>query len=304
MIDLVTVGWLTVDDIVLEDGTCRLNMPGGGALYSAIGASIWTPSVGLHAPAGRPHADRSRAEIAAWGLDTAGIATAEGNGLELWMLHESEAHKQQIRKLSSSEPLDMDAARGPLPEDYRRASGFHIAPQGPESSIANARASRALGRTVTMDILADGMIEASRYADLAYLDCLDAFLPSEAEIARIWAPARIEDWLAETARRGRAHIVGKIGPKGSLLAEAGTGRITHVPALDVDVADTTGAGDAYCGGFMAGLAAGRPLPECGAMGTVSASFVVEAYGALATRRPDPEERDSRYERVVSRVATF
>jgi ribokinase len=155
-----------------------------------------------------------------------------------------------------------------------------------------------------MDILADEMIDASRYADLSYLDCLDAFLPSEAEIARIWAPARIEDWLAETARRGHAHIVGKIGPKGSLLAEAGTGRITHVPALDVDPADTTGAGDAYCGGFLAGLAAGRPLPECGAMGTVSASFVVEAYGALATRRPDPEERDIRYERAVSRVATI
>lgn len=304
MIDLVTVGWLTVDDIVLEDGTCRRSMPGGGALYSAIGAAIWTASVGVHAPAGRPHAERSRAEIASWGLDTAGIATAEGNGLELWMLHESDVHKQQIRKLSSSEPLAMDSARGPLPAAYGEASGFHVAPQGPESSIANVQRLNAPGRKVTMDILADEMIDAGRYADLSYLACLDAFLPSEAEIDRIWAPARIEDWLAETARSGSSHVVGKIGSKGSLLAEAGTGRMTHVPALDVNVADTTGAGDAYCGGFLAGLAAGRPLVECGAMGTVSASFVVEAYGALATKRPDAEERDARFERALSRAATI
>ncbi|UWQ21787.1 carbohydrate kinase family protein [Jannaschia sp. W003] len=302
MIDLVTVGWLTVDDIVLENGTCRKAMPGGGALYSAIGAAIWNPNVGVHAPAGRPHAERSRAGIAGWGLDVAGIATAEGNGLELWMLHESDAHKQQIMKLGSSTPLDMDAARGAMPEAYTEASGIHVAPQGPESSIRTVEALRRPGRKLTMDILADGMIDASRYADLSYLDSLDAFLPSEAEIARIWGPARIEDWLAATARRAGAHVVGKIGAEGSLLAEAGRGRIVHVPALEVDLADATGAGDAYCGGFLAGLATGRPLVECGAMGTVSASYVVEAYGALATQRPDPEARNARYARALAGAA--
>lgn len=152
-----------------------------------------------------------------------------------------------------------------------------------------------------MDILADEMIDAGLYADLSYIAHLDAFLPSKAEIARIWSPARIEDWLAETARRSSCHVVGKIGSDGSLLAEAGTGRIMHVPALDVEVADTTGAGDAYCGGFLAGLAAGRPLRDCGVMATVSASFVVEAFGALATRRPSATERDARFDRAMSQT---
>lgn len=304
MIDVVTVGWLTVDDIVLESGICRKNLPGGGALYSAIGAAIWGASVGLHAPAGGPHAERSRTDIAGWGLDTAGIATACGNGLELWMLHEGDVQKQQIRKLSSSDPLEMDAARGPLPAAYEKARGFHVAPQGPESSVANVHALKAPGRTITMDILADGMIDASRYADLSYLSSLDAFLPSEAEIERIWSPGQIDTWLSDTARRGDTHVVGKIGSRGSLLAEAGTGRITRVPALPVDLADTTGAGDAYCGGFLVGLTGGRPLLECGAMGTVSASFVVEAYGALATRRPDAEERDARFEVALAGAETI
>lgn len=303
MIELVTVGWLTTDDIVLEDGTCYLKRPGGGALYSAIGAAIWNGTVGIHAPAGETHANDSRREIAAWSLDTQGIADAEGNGLELWLLHESDVDKQQVRKLSSSDPLSLDAARGPLPASYRAAKGFHIAPQGPESSIANSRNLRGPGRVVTMDILSDAIIDAGRYADLSFLDNLDAFLPSETEILRIWSPARIEDWLSQTARTSATHVVGKIGSKGSLLAEAGSGRLMHVPALPVEVIDTTGAGDAYCGGFLAGLSAGRPLVDCGAMGTVSAAFVVEACGALATRRPSAQERDDRLATVMAGVTT-
>lgn len=303
MIELVTVGWLTTDDIVLEDGTCHLKCPGGGALYSAIGAAIWNGAVGIHAPAGETRADESRREIAAWNLDTRGIADAKGNGLELWVLHECEIHKQQVRKLSSSDPLALDAERGPLPAGYRDAKGFHLAPQSPESSLANSRNLRGAGRVVTMDILSDAIIDANRYADLSFMENLDAFLPSETEILRIWSPRRIEDWLSQTARQSGTHVVGKIGSKGSLLAEAGSGRLTHVPALPVEVIDTTGAGDAYCGGFLAGLAAGRPLVDCGAMGTVSAAFVVEACGALATRRPSAQERDDRLATAMAAVTT-
>lgn len=303
MIDLVTRGWLTTDDIVLEDGTTYMRRPGGGALYSAIGAAIWGGRVGVHAPAGRTHLAASRREIAAWGLDTEGIAEAEGNGLELWLLHESEVHKQQVRKLSSSDPLSLDSERGPMPASYAGARGVHIAPQGPDSSISAARDLRRAGRVLTMDILADAMIDARRYADLAFLDDIDAFLPSEAEIERIWSPARMEDWLSRIARERGTHMVGKIGSKGSLLAEAGTGRLTHVPAHPVDVVDTTGAGDAYCGGFLAGLTSGRSLVDCGAMGTVSASYVVQACGALATPRPDAGERNARLAAVLARTAT-
>ncbi len=301
MMDLVTVGWLTVDDIVLTDGRVWQNTPGGGALYSAIGAQIWNPSVGIHAPAGRPHADESRRAIAARGIDVAGIATAESNGLELWLLHESEDLKQQVCKLGSSTPLEMDAARGPLPASYAGARGIHIAPQGPDSSLANARRLRAPGRVVTMDIFADDIIDASLYADLAFLEDLDAFLPSEVEVTRIWRPDRLDDWLSGSARHHRCHVVTKLGAKGSRLAEAGTGRLIHVPAFNAGVADTTGAGDAYCGGFLAGLAAGRSLAECGAMGTVSASFVVEAVGALATAQPPAAERNDRLRVVLAGV---
>jgi sugar/nucleoside kinase (ribokinase family) len=48
------------------------------------------------------------------------------------------------------------------------------------------------------------------------------------------------------------------------------------------VIDTTGAGDAYAAGFLAGMAAGRPLAECGALGSRAAAAVIGQYGG----RPD------------------
>jgi hypothetical protein len=42
MIDIATVGRLTMDDIVLVDHPCRAGVLGGGALYSAVGAQIWS----------------------------------------------------------------------------------------------------------------------------------------------------------------------------------------------------------------------------------------------------------------------
>jgi ribokinase len=299
MMDVVTIGWLTVDDIVLTDGTCRQGVVGGGALYSAIGAHTFADRVGIHSICGRPYHERVTQEIGARGIDAAGIERIEGNGLELWLLHESDVHKQQIPKLSSSTADEMDSARGPLPESYRNARAFHIAPQSPAGSMASMQALSKLGRPiVTMDILSDAFIDARLYQDLSFLEHLSAFLPSEAEIMRIWGPVSVADWLRSNAAGHGCHMVAKLGERGSLVCDAQTGRLVHVPAIQVKVTDTTGAGDAYCGGFAAGLAAGRPLVECAAMGTVAASYVVEACGALATCRPPAPDKAGRLAEVL------
>jgi sugar/nucleoside kinase (ribokinase family) len=305
MIDVVTIGWLTVDDVVLTNGTCRQHVPGGGALYSAIGAKLWVDGVGINSVAGRPYAEMTKREIEARGISTEGIGETSGNGLELWLLHETATDKQQVPKLSSSPAHVLDEERKPLPPYYGTARGFHIAPQSPPSSIANAeRLGGGEGRMVTMDILSDTFIDATLYKDLSFLRFLTAFLPSEAEIKRIWRPSSIETWLIDNAKVHKCHMVAKLGERGSLVCESGSGNLTHVPALPVAATDTTGAGDGFCGGFVAGLTMGKSPIECAAMATVSSSYVVEAFGALATPTPTPEDRLYRLQLALERARPF
>ena len=303
-VDIVTVGWLTVDDIVLTDHRCRAGILGGGALYSAVGAQIWNDRVGIHSMTGQPSLDTVRAAIAGRGLDVDGICGIDGNGLQLWLLHENETDKQQVPKLTSSTAEEMDRGRGPLPDKYRMARGFHVAPQTPAGSLENARHLHALpGRPViTLDVLSDTFIDRRIYADLGFLDAVTAFLPSEAEIVRIWNPPDIHHWLRTQATAHGCHMGLKLGAQGAVLCDAGSGDLLRIPALPSRVVDTTGAGDGFCGGFLAGLVAGRTVAECAAMGTVSASYVIEACGALATVTPEPGDRDARLAKILSDIA--
>jgi sugar/nucleoside kinase (ribokinase family) len=53
-----------------------------------------------------------------------------------------------------------------------------------------------------------------------------------------------------------------------------------VPAFPVDtVADTTGAGDLFAAGFMAGLAAGRDNRTCTRLGGLAAAEIIGHLGA-------------------------
>jgi sugar/nucleoside kinase (ribokinase family) len=301
MMDVVTVGWLTIDDIVLTDHSCHPEVLGGGALYSAVGAQIWARQVGIHSVTGRPFIDKARAAVRQRGLDAEGIVALEGNGLQLWLLHESAEAKQQVPKLTSSTAGEMDAGRGPLPAAYGTARGFHIAPQSPAGSLDTIRRLHRLPGppVITLDLLSDEFIDRTLYADLAFLDAVTAFLPSEAEIARIWKPADLHGWLRRQAAAHGCHMGVKLGEQGSVVCDAASGSLHCIPAFPARVVDTTGAGDAYCGGFLAGLVAGRPVFECAAMGTVSASYVVETCGALATAVPCEADRDERLKTILS-----
>jgi hypothetical protein len=166
MVDVVTVGWLTMDDIVLLDRSCRPGVLGGGALYSAIGAQIWSDRVGVHSVTGREVYADVQARMGARGLDAEGVAEIDGGGLQLWLLHESETFKRQVPKLNSATADQMDRGRGPPPKSYLGARGFHVAPQSPEGTAENVRTLSELPHrpVVTVDILSDEYIDRRVYA--------------------------------------------------------------------------------------------------------------------------------------------
>lgn len=69
----------------------------------------------------------------------------------------------------------------------------------------------------------------------------------------------------------------KLGSKGCYVTD---GKESHlIKAFKVRVVDTTGAGDAFCAGFLYGLINGKSLYECGKIGNFVASRCVMKMGA-------------------------
>ncbi len=76
-------------------------------------------------------------------------------------------------------------------------------------------------------------------------------------------------------RAGSAIVT--LGEAGSTLYTAG--KVTSIPVFPAkQVADPTGAGDAYRGGLLSGITSGKSLEESAIIGSVCASFAVECYG--------------------------
>ena len=71
----------------------------------------------------------------------------------------------------------------------------------------------------------------------------------------------------------------KLGRKGCYVTD-GQERLTIEP-FKVKVVDTTGAGDAFCAGFLYGLINNKSLSECGRLGNFAASRSVTVMGARA-----------------------
>lgn len=85
---------------------------------------------------------------------------------------------------------------------------------------------------------------------------------------------RIKDWQKHFATKA---IVTTLGKEGSLI-NTPKEEIKINPAVVKKAVDPTGAGDAWRGGFLAGLERNFELKTCGQMGSVAAAFAVESYG--------------------------
>jgi sugar/nucleoside kinase (ribokinase family) len=83
------------------------------------------------------------------------------------------------------------------------------------------------------------------------------------------------------------------GKEGSSLIVRGKREI-DIPAIPVRMVDPTGAGDAFRAGFLTGYAKGLDPVVCTRIGTVTASFVVEAAGCQ-TNLPGWEAMRKRYQ---------
>ncbi len=68
----------------------------------------------------------------------------------------------------------------------------------------------------------------------------------------------------------------KLGADGIFLKNAETAHM--IPAHDVDVVDTTGAGDAACGAFLYGYLAGWDLLRCGRLANAVGALTVQTMG--------------------------
>lgn len=77
-------------------------------------------------------------------------------------------------------------------------------------------------------------------------------------------------------------VVVKLGSQGSVVLQGG--KRHEIAVYPAKVADTTGAGDTYAGGFLYGWLRGLPAEKCGELGSRLAALTVGQMGAVVRDR--------------------
>jgi ribokinase len=160
-------------------------------------------------------------------------------------------------------PEDVQAASGLLGEAAVTLLQLEI----PEDAVRAA--AHAAGGTLVLNPA------PARELDGDVLQRVDVLVPNRGELELLAGPGD----PADAARRlaGPRAVVVTLGADGALVVDGD--HVEHVRAHPVEVVDTTGAGDAFCGALADALARGALLTEAARWGVAAAALSVTRRGA-------------------------
>jgi sugar/nucleoside kinase (ribokinase family) len=320
------IGQLRRDYYILPSGRVLLDVPGGNLLYAAVGLAVWEPDPppGLVARVGEDYPQEWLDECVRHGLDTCGVRVLpEAIDLRSFFVYTDRAtrlsddpvahfarlglpfprallgYRSRTSTLDSRNQLVPTSIRqGDIPADYQGANAAHLCPVDYLTHSLIPAVLRQAGFTaVTMDPSA-GTMNPTYWDDIpALINGLTAFLPSEDEVRNLFHGRSTDLWemAAALASYGCEFVVIKRGERGQWLYDASNRARWEVPAYPARVCDPTGAGDAFCGGFLTGYRRAYDPLQAVLYGNISASLVIEGNGPFYALEALPGLAQARFE---------
>ncbi|HCB01665.1 MAG TPA: hypothetical protein DEP19_04720 [Anaerolineae bacterium] len=307
--NFIIAGKLTREYLLPPQGSPLLDSPGGNLIYTVGGLAVWDKNIGMVARITKEYPQEWLSEFQKRGFDIRGIETAEENFDLRSFIAYTDTHERShtsvvshfarremtfpktllgyqprdetikdLRTMDSSSPSALD-----IPKDYHDVTHIHLCPFDFASQSQMVKLFKnASTQTVTLDPAPAYMTPRFWRELRLVLQGVTAFHPSEEEIrALFWGETNdLWDMAKQVSDYGVKFIVIKCGAQGQIMYDSVSKKKYEIPAYPSRVADPTGAGDAFCGGFLAGFQkTGDPL-QAVLHGNVSASLKVEGSGAF------------------------
>jgi sugar/nucleoside kinase (ribokinase family) len=302
--DIVMIGQATIDDIRREDGYESLNTPGGAVLYATVGASMWPVRIGVVTRFGDDYDPRFSAQATANAAltDWSGVSFLVGESIrDAATYHRDGSRSYRFR--SAHRVHELTPVPADIPPHMLNARYVHLAPCSLGQQLDLARAVRPNGPAISLDVERH-FLRADRDLVAPLLREVDFFLPSLEHLQLIFdsdEPTPRAFW-PNLRDLGPSFVICKWGALGSYVFDVHRRLGWHVGTVrGLDIEDETGAGDSFCGGFLAGMILSGDVVTAAAYGTVSSSFVLESLGARVARRFSRSIAASRLEQVVRTI---
>jgi sugar/nucleoside kinase (ribokinase family)/ubiquinone/menaquinone biosynthesis C-methylase UbiE len=276
----LSIGSVILDDIVLPDGETRMAALGGGATHAAMGMRVWSKAVGLAAAIGQDFPETAYREIGS-AFDLRGLLRRDVPTPRAWQLFEADGRRIEVFRSDFNQFIAISPKPNEYPDSFFRVRGVHLECDAPDPLREWAARFRAGGCQVLLWEPWELTLQPQNRAlfrELAPL--VDVVSPNLLEAQHFTGLTEPHEIVAVLLADGARAVALRMGERGSLVAGS-NGVMTTIPTVPVKkVVDVTGAGNAYCGGFVVGLAEMGDLEQAGRWAAVAASFPLEQFGAL------------------------
>ena len=290
---VLIVGSVALDSVETPSGKVQRAL-GGAAVYSSVAASFFSP-VRMVGVVGEDFPKEHLDFLASRGIDTRGLQVVPGMTFHWKGAYEGDMNQAET---IATELNVFQHFKPELPNDYRSSKYVFLANIDPELQL------QVLDQVTNADVVGfDTMnfwIESKKDALLKVLSRVDVAFMNDAEIRQLVGEVNITRAAAEIRKLGPKYVVVKKGEHGALMYCDETTCFAAASYPLEEVADPTGAGDSFAGGFMGYLASTGEVSDINLRkaviyGSTLASYNVQDFSLGAFKRLTIKEIDERYE---------
>ena len=289
---VLIVGSMALDSVKTPTGEVKDTL-GGAADYSGVAASFFSPVqlvgvVGDDFPAEHLEFLRSR------GIDLAGVQTVAGGKTFRWAgyydfdLNVAHTLDTQLNVFADFKPV--------LPDAYKKAQYVFLANIDPTLQLEVL--SQVESPTLTVCDTMNFWIEGKRDALIEVLKRVDIAFMNDAEVRQLTGQMSVIKAAKALQALGPKTVIIKKGEHGALLFSGDQHFAAPSYPLE-EIADPTGAGDSFAGGFIGYVASQgdvgvATLKKAVVYGSVLASFNVEDFSLNRMRTLTQADIAARY----------
>ena len=156
--------------------------------------------------------------------------------------------------------------------------GYLFDPPAAQAAFQEAaRMARAAGRMTALSLSDAFCVDRHRDGFRRLIaKGVDILFANEAEVCSLYEVNSFEEAAVKAAQDVKLAVLTR-SEAGSLVLHEG--QVIEIPAVPVQVVDTTGAGDVYAAGFLAAYTRGEGLEAAGRLGARAASLAISRVGA-------------------------
>lgn len=290
---VLIVGSVAFDTVETPSGRVERAL-GGAAVYSSVAASFFSP-VRMVGVVGDDFPQEHLDFLASRKIDTRGLQVIPGGKTFHWAgsyegdMNQAQTHATELNVFESFSPA--------LPEDYRSSEFVFLANIDPElqlhvlDQVKNPKLTACDTMNLWISIKQDALREVLKRVDIVFIN--------DAEIRQLTGIVNLAQAAQAVHELGPKYVIVKKGEHGAMMYCSDSLCFAAAPYPLISVADPTGAGDSFAGGFMGYVAGtgelnGSNIRRAVVYGSTLASFNVQDFSLERFKRLTIKEIDERY----------